>query len=60
MTVSSELSRYRLDLMGVHKVRWMGSGTASAEEYTFLYGRGDENHELGAGFLYVRESYPSS
>jgi hypothetical protein len=27
MTVLSELSRYRLDLVGVLEVRWEGSGT---------------------------------
>jgi hypothetical protein len=32
-TVSRELSRYRLDLMGVQEVRWEGSGTIPAGEY---------------------------
>jgi hypothetical protein len=32
MTVSRELSRYRLDLVGVQEVRWEGSGTAPAGE----------------------------
>jgi hypothetical protein len=26
-TVSKELSKYKLDLVGVQKVRWEGSGT---------------------------------
>jgi exonuclease III len=30
MRVSGELSRYRLDLVGVQEVRWEGSGTAPA------------------------------
>jgi exonuclease III len=51
MTVSRELSRYRLDLVELQEVRWEGSGTAPAGEYTFLYGKGDENHELGASFF---------
>jgi hypothetical protein len=34
MTVSSELSRCRSDLVGVRE----GSGTAQAGEYMFLYG----------------------
>jgi hypothetical protein len=36
MTVSRELSKYKLDFVGV-QVRWEGSGTGSAGEYTFFY-----------------------
>jgi hypothetical protein len=36
MTISRELVRYKLHLVGV-QVRW--------------YGKGNENHELGASFL---------
>jgi hypothetical protein len=57
MKFSSELSRYKLDLAGVQEVRWEGGGTEPAGEYTFMYGKGNENHELGTGFLYIRESY---
>jgi hypothetical protein len=37
----------------VQKVRWEGGGTEPAGEYTFFYGNGNENHELGIGFVVV-------
>jgi hypothetical protein len=39
-----------LDLVMV-QVRWDRGGTESAGEYTFLYGKWNENHELGTGFF---------
>jgi hypothetical protein len=49
------------------QVRWKGGGTELAGEYTFCYGKGNENHELGSGvfcaavkrveFVSVRMSY---
>jgi hypothetical protein len=57
MTVSRELSKYTLDLVGVQEVRWEGGGTKPAGEYTSFYRKGNENHELEAGFLCIRESY---
>jgi hypothetical protein len=57
MTVLRELSKYKLDLVGVQEVRWKDSGTEPAGEYTFFYRKGNENRELGTGFLCIRESY---
>jgi hypothetical protein len=54
LTVSRELSRYSLDLVGVQEFRWEGSGTVPAREYTLFYGKWNENYELGTEY---RESY---
>jgi hypothetical protein len=51
VTVSKELSNYKLDLVGVQEVRWEGSGTEPAGEYTFFYGKAKENHELRTIFF---------
>jgi hypothetical protein len=59
MTVSRELSRYRLDLVGVQEVKWEGRGTVPAGEYTFFYRKGNENHALGTGFS-VHKNHISS
>jgi hypothetical protein len=43
-TVAEEISKYKLYLVGVQELRWNGGGTEPADEYTFFYGRGNENH----------------
>jgi hypothetical protein len=42
--------------VGVQEVRRDGGGTEPAGEYIFFYGKGNENHELGTGFSYIRNS----
>jgi hypothetical protein len=49
---SRELSRYKLDLVGVQEVGWEGSGTEPAGEYTFFYGKGKVNRELDTRFFF--------
>jgi hypothetical protein len=49
--IAEEISKYKLDLVGVQEVRWDGGGTESAGEYELFYGKGNENYELGTGFF---------
>jgi hypothetical protein len=56
MAVLEELSKYKLDFVGVQEVRWEGGGTDSAGDYTILW-KGNEIRELHTGFLCIRESY---
>jgi hypothetical protein len=35
--MAEEISKYKLDLVGVQEVRWGGGGTETAGEYKFFY-----------------------
>jgi Endonuclease/Exonuclease/phosphatase family. len=52
--VTSDIDKYRMDLVGVHKVRWEGSGTLESGYYTLFYWEGNANHQLGTGYFLHR------
>jgi hypothetical protein len=59
-TIIRELLKYKLDLVGVQEVRWDKGGTARAGNYIFfLYGKGNENNQLGTGFFVHQKIVPA-
>jgi len=48
---ATELARYKLDVVGVQEVSWDKGGRVSAGDYNFFYEKGNENHQLGTGYL---------
>jgi hypothetical protein len=43
-----------LDLVGIQEVRLDRGGTKLVGEYTFFYGKGNENYELSISFFFIR------
>ena len=50
-----ELARYKLGLVGVQEVRWGKVGPLRALDCICFDGQGNENHQLGPGFLYIAD-----
>jgi hypothetical protein len=45
MTAVKEISKYKLDFVGMQEVKWDRNGTKPAGEHTFFYGKGNENYQ---------------
>jgi len=59
-TAARELVRYKLDWVGVQKLRCDKGGTLGARDCNFFYGLGNEKHQLENGFFYNIEYYQQS
>jgi exonuclease III len=59
MTVAKELATYKLDVVGVQEVRWDKGGTVRAGDYNFLYGKGNEIHQLGTEYFVHQRLAPA-
>jgi hypothetical protein len=60
--VAEEISKYKLDLVGMQEIKWDRGATDPAGECTCFCGKenGNQeygNQELGTGFSNIRESY---
>jgi hypothetical protein len=58
-TVARELSRCKLDLLGVQQVRWDNGGTLRGGDYICSYRKGNKIHQLGKFFCTPQNSISS-
>jgi len=55
MTVARELARCKLDLVGVHKVRWDKGATVRARDFNFSMEKETKTINWEQDFLYTTE-----
>jgi hypothetical protein len=48
-----EISKYKLDFVGVQEVRWDRGGTEPAGEYICFYGKGNEDQLVTGFFIHI-------
>jgi len=54
-SVTSELTKYNLDLAAVEEVGWDKDYSEPAGDFIFFYGNENANHHLGTGFFVHKE-----
>jgi hypothetical protein len=55
-TVARELAKYKLDIVGVQKIRWDKGGTEPTKDCALFSRNGNEEHELGIRFFVKKEN----
>jgi hypothetical protein len=50
MVARKKFGKYKLNLVGVQKVRWEKHGTEQAKDYTLSYGERNKDHQLQKDF----------
>jgi hypothetical protein len=58
-TAARELARYKLDWWVYRNLGGTDGRMVRAGGYTFCYGKGNENHQFGTGFLTPQNSISS-
>jgi hypothetical protein len=46
VTILEGVSTFKLDLLGIQEIKWKEGGTELEGEYTFFYGKWNDNHDL--------------